>query len=119
MEQKLEFSYNWNNKLNNLAFSTLRLRNDNRYFKGARFQVYLKGTFKGTAKVEAVNHFTIDKITEFVARIDTGYSASECRKIIREMHKNNPRIDWKTQQLAFSLLVYEEKKEMNDLFADR
>jgi len=66
--------------------------------------------------VEAVNHFTIDKITEFVARIDTGYSASECRKIIREMYKNRPGINWETQQLAFSLLVYEGKEEMNDLF---
>jgi len=116
MEQKLEFSYNWNNKLNNTAFSTLRLRDDRTYFKGARFDVYLKGVFKGKAKVEAVNHFTIDKITEFVARIDTGYSASECRKIIREMYKNRPGINWETQQLAFSLLVYEGKEEMNDLF---
>ncbi|MDH8700842.1 hypothetical protein M2138_000176 [Dysgonomonadaceae bacterium PH5-43] len=114
MEEYLDFSNNWNNKLNCDAFSTLRLRNDKKYFIGAEKSIILKGTLKGQATIVGISYFTIDKINESIARLDTGYSAEKCRDIIKTMYKNK-RIDWSTQQLAFCILAY-EKPIKNDLF---
>jgi len=118
MEENLDFSNNWNNKLNCDAFSTLRLRNDKKYYIGAKKNIRLKGVLKGAATIVGISYFTIDKINESVARLDTGYSATECRKIIMSMYKNCPTIDWFSQQLAFCILVYDKKtgNETSDLF---
>ncbi len=116
--EDLLFSNNWNNKLNCDAFSTLRLRNDRSYYVGAKKNVVLNGAYKGPATIVSVSYFTLDKINESIARLDTGYSAEDCRKIIMTMYKNKPQIDWFSQQLAFSILVYDkkEKKEEATLF---
>jgi hypothetical protein len=82
----LNFSNNRNGKLNNRAFTTLRLKND-KYHIGAIFEIRLKGITKGTATVAGVNHFTPDKINGFIARPDTGYPARDCRCITRKKKK--------------------------------
>lgn len=105
MVENLDFSYNWNNKLNCTAFSTIRLRNNLKFYVGAKVNVRLKGEDRGTATIVSVSHFTIDKINESIARLDTGYSAEKCGEIIRTMYKNKP-IDWNRQQLCFCVLVY-------------
>ncbi|MDR1155280.1 MAG: hypothetical protein LBL04_11280 [Bacteroidales bacterium] len=118
-DQILEFNENWNGKLNCKAFTTLRLRNDRKFYKGARFQVYLKKVYKGTATVKSVSILTLDRINDFIAWLDTGYSAEECRDIILTMYKGRglfTKENEKRQELSFVLLVYEAKKEMNDLF---
>lgn len=111
MEKDLIFHYNWNGKLDCQCFTTLRLYNAEKYHKGAIFNIYLNDQLKGQAKVLEVNYFTIDKINEFVAHIDTGYSAKECQDMIRKMYKNRPTINWKNQFLAFCLLKYEDKNK--------
>jgi uncharacterized protein YqfB (UPF0267 family) len=122
MEENLSFSTNWNNKLNCNAFTTLRLRNDRKYHVGARVNVWLNNVFKGKGTVMAVSCFTLDKINESIARVDTGYSAEECKNIIREMYKNiTPKIDWATKQLSFSVIVYDKAVNSNatkDLFGN-
>ena len=119
MEETLKFSTNWNNKLNCNSFVTLRLRNDNKYYTGAKVNIWLGNTYKGKATIVGVSFYTLDKINEFVARLDTGYSAEECRKIIMEMYKNKPNIDWFTQQLAFCLISYDERAKQPDLFTEQ
>ena len=105
---KLTFSFNWNNKLDCNAFTTIRLRNDNKYYKGAKFitELIYKGqvTNKGDVMVEEVKHFKIDKINEFVALLDTGYSRVDCIKTIQTMYKNIVP-DWNKQDLSLILLV--------------
>jgi hypothetical protein len=109
MENKIEnldFSYNWNNKLECNSFSTLRLRNDTKYYAGAKMNIRLKGIDKGTATIVAVSYFALDKINESVARLDTGYSESDCNDFIRKMYKD---IDWNRQQLCFCILSYDKQ----------
>ena len=118
MEETLRFSNNWNNKLNCNSFTTLRLRNDKKYYSGAKVDVYLKNIHKGKGTIISVSHFTIDKINEFIARIDTGYSAEECKNIIKEMYKKGtPPVDWRVKELSFCLIVY-DKLETKNLFSN-
>lgn len=112
----LNFNYNWNTKLRCRNFTTIRLRNDAKYFKGARFSITLQNYQKGMAKVIDVKFMTLDKVNEWIARLDTGYSAKECREMIKTMYKNAPLIDWKTQELVYVLLEWENQEGMDNLF---
>lgn len=114
-EQNLEFTTNWNNKLNCKSFTTIRLHNPVKYCIGATFKVYLKGVYKGCAKVLDVKRFTIKDINNYVSYLDTGYSPDECRRIIKEMYKKKP-IDWNTQLFDFCLLQYSKNEKEPNLF---
>lgn len=116
MEEDLVFTRNWNGKLNCECFTTIRLHNPAKYFIGAVKRIKLEKTFKGKATVIAMQGFLLDQLTEFTARIDTGLSATECKTMIRNMYRNNARIDWSTQQLDFVLLEYEKNRNEPKLF---
>ncbi|MDU1892739.1 MAG: hypothetical protein E6767_18825 [Dysgonomonas sp.] len=108
--EDLRFTTNWNNKLNCSCFTTLRLHNPKKYYVGAKKDVYLDNRPKGPATIIGVQSFLLEQISEFVARIDTGYSATDCKKIIKEMYKRYPLINWNTQKLDFSLIQYDSKE---------
>jgi hypothetical protein len=113
----LAFSHNWNQKLNADVFTTLRLRNDKRYFAGNRLNVILKGQPKGTAVILEVKNIRLEQINNYIAGLDTGLTAENCKQMIRQMYKNSsPPITWSTQHLSFILLAFEDRKQMNNLF---
>jgi hypothetical protein len=99
---QIPFSYNWNNKLDCLAFSTIRIYNPNIHFTGNRVEPILKGISKGPATIMDVKPFLLEKLSPFIAYLDTGYSVEECRGIILRMY---PKIDFKVKQLALILIV--------------
>ena len=109
--ENLNFSYNWNNKLDcKKAFSTIRLRNDNKYAIGTKLNCWLTDKEPnrkiGICTVTAISHFKLEKLSESIARIDTGYSLSECEQIIKRMYKNSVK-DWTKQELSFIIFVKE------------
>lgn len=85
---KINFSYNWNNKLGCNVFTTLRLHNPNKYKKGETYQIFLKDEDMGSCEIVGIMTIPFGGITEFSARLDTGYSLKECRKIIKRMYKH-------------------------------
>jgi hypothetical protein len=96
----LNFSTNWNNKLNNKAFTTLRL--SNRFCVGDKIEITLKD--KKICNVEIIDKacFTLDKINNYISYLDTGYSPDECKNILKKMYKN---FDWGMQKIYFYLMV--------------
>lgn len=56
-----------------------------------------------TADIIAIRHFYLKDINDFVAGLDTGYNAHECRKMIQTMYKNS-KIDWEKRMLSLILL---------------
>jgi hypothetical protein len=112
--ETIKFSYNWNNKLTNAAFTTLRLHNPAKYQRGTRYRIECSGQLRGIAELKAVRTFKISALNEFVTFLDTGYNVPETVKLLQTMYKNK-FIDWNTQLLDFCLLVYEKEtgKESN------
>ena len=98
--EKLHFSKNWNNKLDCMAFTTLRLPNQ-KYQINHLFEITLDGICKGIGKLISINYISIDDIDEFIARLDTGCSIDECKNIIIDIY---PNIDFNQQQLALLLI---------------
>lgn len=100
---KLEFSTNWNKKLDCNSYTTLRLANPARYYCGRQFSVYLDGKYIHKAEVTDVKTLTISQINEWIARLDTGYSRQDCMTLIQKMYSRQP-IDWEVQPLNLVLL---------------
>lgn len=101
IDQTLEFSYNWNEKLNCKYYTTLRLSNN--YKIGKTYLVYLKGKPHSKGKIISRRQFHIHAINEFVAYLDTGYNATKCKDILKKMYKYK-MINWKKQLICLYLV---------------
>jgi len=104
----LNFSYNWNGKLFADCFTTIRLTN--KFQLDEEVFIKLNDKIIDTGKVIQKIETKIDKLTELVCRLDTGYSKSITIGIIKKMYPNVN--DWKSQKIYLYLITrkYEEKK---------
>ena len=99
----IPFTYNWNNKLNCSAFTTIRIYNQTKHYVGNRVEITLKGSNeKRFGTIMAVKPFLLHHLTPFMSYLDTGYSVGECQKIISKMY---PTIDLAKKQFAFILIL--------------
>lgn len=90
--KKIEFSCNWNNKLDCNVFSTLRLTD--RFEINDIIEIHLKKHLYSTGQILKKKGLLLKQITDYVAYLDTGYNAIECKNILMKMYKN---IDWSKQ----------------------
>lgn len=112
-DMKLDFSYNWNGKLNGKAFTSIRLWNEGKYEVGNEYEIRLGNTKKGTARLISLKRIRLNQINDYIALLDTGYQVDECREMLKTMYKNK-HINWETQFLAYCLFMYID--ENNNLF---
>jgi uncharacterized protein YqfB (UPF0267 family) len=109
---KIVFSYNWNNKLAGIYFTSLRLRNDQKYILGKTYEICIRkkkqDIFFCYATLMDLRNLKLPEINQFIAGIDTGYSTDECRNIIKTMYKNS-KINWDKQQMALLLFRKNDK----------
>ncbi|MAC86382.1 MAG: hypothetical protein CMC94_05490 [Flavobacteriales bacterium] len=77
------------------------MKNSNKYQIGREYEIRLKNKFKKNATIQAIKTTYCNQINEFIAHIDTGYSAQETQNIIKKMY---PKIDLEKQPLSFILL---------------
>jgi len=101
--QTISFSYNWNNKLQNKAFTTIRLHNPKKYKVGNMFQIELKGETLGTAILQEKRTLKADQLNNFICFLDTGYSRADTINMITKMYKIE---NLQTAYFDFCLLVY-------------
>lgn len=100
---KIKFSYNWNNKLQNKAFTTLRLHNPNKYIVGNVYEIEINDNTKGLATLQDVRVLRIDQLNDFICYLDTGYNREQTITMLQRMHKNT---NIQTVLFDFCLLVY-------------
>jgi hypothetical protein len=91
----IKFSYNWNNKLNNIVFCTIRKTNSF-YCSGHTYDLYLKSTeknstsgtiikFIGKGEILEKLSLPIEKIPEYIFWLDTGFSKGETISVIQKI----------------------------------
>jgi len=99
--QTINFSTNWNNKLDCKCFTTIRLKNEKKYQHNKVYGIYINK--KPVKKAEIIDIKTIffNQINEYIAMLDTGYSAHEAKEILKKMY---PNINLETQPFSFILL---------------
>lgn len=101
---RLNFSHNWNSKLDCDCFSTIRLYNAAVHFIGREVKIYDNSTtparFKGYGVYMVCEPFKLSQLKPAAAMLDTGYSLDETRNIIRTMYKNKVK-DIETESLVY------------------
>jgi hypothetical protein len=118
--KKINFSYNWNNKLECKSFSTVRLENPEKYQLLELFEVVLKTKKnepeikKGIARLQVVNSFYLDKVTPGMSFLDANLPVIDFIKLVQTMYKNKG-IDFKKKKLSFLVFQYLSEKEMKQL----
>ncbi len=100
--KEITFSYNWNNKLNCNAFTTLRIEQPNKYIVGADYHIVLKKEQIAVARIVNIKSFFLKDLNEFIAYLDTGYSLDKCRQIILNMY---PNVNFLQKRLSLILLL--------------
>lgn len=98
--EKLTFSTNWNNKLSNDYFTTLRL--SGRLQVGQLIEVEDRGVGKGLYEVIDKRSLTISQLNDWICFLDTGYNTVETVKILKEMYRFVS--DWDTRPIYWYLI---------------
>lgn len=93
--QELKFSYNWNGKLNADFFTTIRI--SPRFALDEIVLIKKENRKTDTGKVIIKIKTQLDKLTELVCRLDTGYSRLVTTELIKKMYPNVT--DWKEQPI--------------------
>lgn len=91
--KRIDFNYNWNNKLGCNAFTTFRVFNPEKYILDEEYDIYLKNQFVCKAKIIRIKILKLNEINSFISYIDTGYSEEEFKEIVKKMY---PGADNKT-----------------------
>ena len=108
--KKIQFSKNWNNKLNSTIFSTIRLHNPIKYRKGDIYTVELlknnvaEKIFK--AKILAIETKKLSNFSESELLLDSGISVDKTVALFSSFY---PNANFQTTQLDYIILeVYED-----------
>lgn len=116
MAEKLEFTSNDCGKLNCTCFTMIRLHNPVSNSVDAVKNIYLKGVWKGDAKIIEVKRIYLTDINQFIAKLDSGLTSEAVQQHIRNRSKNRPGINWDTQLLDLCLLEYIKESKEPKLF---
>jgi len=99
----IRFSYNWNKKLDNKAFTTIRLHNPKKYIVGNEYNIEINEQQKGVALLQDKRVLGISQLNDFICYLDTGYNKEQTINMLQRMYKS---IDLQTALFDFCLLVY-------------
>ena len=108
----LDFSHNWNNKLDCNVFTTIRL--SDRLKVGEWVQVTLNTRSKGQHLVLDKRSLKANQLNEWICFLDTGYSLAETRTILNNMYKNRGGI--KDDEVIFLYLLRKPNKKEAERF---
>lgn len=98
----LEFSFNWNKKLNCKYFTTIRVPNPEKYYPGKVLKIHVKGTYHFNAKVIEVKNIMAQELPPWTCLLDTGYDKAETLNILYKMYTG--KYDLNKKPLAVIML---------------
>ena len=115
-EERMDFTSNPNGKLNSRYFLLLRLAHPIKHAVGLTKQIWLKGIFKGNARILTVDQCLIDRIPPLISYLAAGMPPEQLRRTIRESYRKRPAINWRTQLLDVILMEYIHETKEPELF---
>jgi hypothetical protein len=116
----LEFSHNWNRKLDCGSFSTVRLFNPSKYVLLDLYSISLNDKqvhetiFKGVARLQSISNFQLDKVSPAISFLDSNLPVIDFIKLVKTMYKNK-KINFNTQKMSFLVFQYLTETEIEEL----
>jgi hypothetical protein len=84
--ESINFSNNWNNKLNCKYFTTIRKHIPGRFKVWQKVNILLHDKWKGQALIEDVRVLKMGTLNEWHCGIDTGYSVDKTRALLQRFY---------------------------------
>ncbi len=100
---QINFSYNWNNKLQCNRYTTLRIWNPEKYRVGEIYDIFLKDKLIQKSELMAQRQLRFNEFNSFIAGIDTGYDLETFKGIVEKMYPG-------ANQKMFGLYLFEVKE---------
>lgn len=110
---KLKYSTNWNQKLALNIFADLRVYNKYHHFEGNIVDIEYQsktGLIEFKGEIEKVMPVMLDKISEAMWYMITGYNKENSLKIIHQMYKNK---DIEIDKVFFAILIIRHRPDLN------
>jgi len=85
----INFSQNWNSKLNCTCFTTIRPAVDY-YCIGSKYNIYLNKTFVKTVCIVDIKSFYLKDITVFISSLDAGLSVPDFHLLMNSFYSARP-----------------------------
>lgn len=108
VRRRLDFSKNWNGKLLNDVFTTIRAYNYEKYEDTALFEVWCGKTFLGTAELVNKRGLKFRELSTPLLWVDTGHDEVYAKAVFHNMYKNL------TPDAAFYLLVFKWRQRTKE-----
>jgi hypothetical protein len=102
----IDFSKNWNNKLDCQVFTTIRFNDTHQV--GDTVLITLEGHVKGEASIiQKLRIENIDKVSEWIAYLDIGESKAYLTKLFENFYaKKFP--NWRQKELYYYLIKFKK-----------
>ncbi|MCG8208843.1 MULTISPECIES: hypothetical protein [Tenacibaculum] len=97
----INFSSNWNNKLNCEYFTTIRIYNPIKHKIGNKFNVFLGKKLKIKAEIIGIKKGFAKDLNEYDCYLDTGYNKQETITILQKIY---PKTNLKHKVIVLILL---------------
>lgn len=105
-EHSLNFSVNWNNKLDCFFFTTFRKLYSTEipecYSAGSRYNLRLEGKYKGTCTIIDSRIVAFSQLNDWHITLDTGLPPKEGKEVLRILFKELPGVDFNLCWLLLS-----------------
>lgn len=109
--RRIRFSKNWNNKLDCLAFTTIRLSDDKTYIVGEVYEIWEDvddgSVFKGTAELKQKRKEYKNDLDQMTCFLDTGMNAGKTKELLDRIYPAKSK--GKNPLLDILLLVWVKK----------
>lgn len=106
----VDFKKNWNGKLFNRCFTSIRPANANKYQAGKFYQITLEKKPLFNAQLVRVRLLNYHQIDDWIAGLDCGHSAPYLKKLLDRFY---PKANWSMDKLYY-LLFKNEHYEKHD-----
>lgn len=87
---KIDFSDNWNNKLDGKACTTFRLKSAKYMDKEELFLSYFKNLPRKVYELVDYKILKLSQVNEWITYLDTGYNLEDFKKVVNKMYKTPP-----------------------------
>lgn len=102
----IQYSQDWNNKLQCPIHTTIRMSNAAKYQVGKTYEERLHGAHYNHVVLVQRKVFTLGQLTPAMAMLDTGYPLDDALQMLRTMYKNRcPGTSLDKQRFMFLVLV--------------
>lgn len=118
--KQLNFSSNWNNKLDCQSFSTVRLKNEKKYQLLDLYEVTLKrkvtdqNVSLGIVRLQVIHNFYLHRVTPAISFLDANLSVIDFQQLVKTIYKNKG-IDFNKTLLSFLVFQYVQPDEVYTL----